>query len=172
MKTINAKWIWGVAILLVLNLLLLISMLVQNKKEPGPEPIPFLEEALQFDEQQSRAFDALKKEHHQKMTEKNEEIRKLKDRFFEGIKNDTLVSESHIISQQIGTMVSEIEMMTFDHFKEVRALCRPDQKKKFDEIIINLLQGAHQRPGPPMGPHGEKRGPGPPNNGPGIGPPK
>lgn len=165
MKTINTKWLWGIASLLALNLVLLLSMFFMGNSEKRPKPSPFLEEALHFTEPQTREFHALRKEHHQKMMERNEEIRKLKDRFFEGITRDVPKVETDAINQKIGELVAEIDRITFEHFKEVRALCTPEQEKEFDKIITELLHGGGRQPGQPMpGPPNGKRGPGPPPN--------
>ncbi|MFY7963651.1 MAG: hypothetical protein ACOVO1_02035 [Chitinophagaceae bacterium] len=48
----------------------------------------------------------------------------------------------------------KIDEITFAHFKEVRAICNAQHKKKFDEIIVKALKmqarkGSRHRP-PPM----------------------
>ncbi|WP_304236658.1 Spy/CpxP family protein refolding chaperone [Jiulongibacter sediminis] len=168
MQTINTKWLWGIGALLLVNLVLLVTVFLQKGSDTRPEPSPFLEEALGFNPQQTQEFHALRNEHHQQMMEKNKEIKKLKDQFFDGLKGDVSKTETEMINKRIGELVAEIDMITYEHFQEVRALCTPEQQKEFDLIITDLLHGGMSQQGPPrMGPPEGNRGPGPPPKRPG-----
>ena len=53
------------------------------------------------------------------------------------------------IARQIGTNQVALEMSLYEHFKQVRAICTDNQKKKFDEVIFRALAEARQpRPQP------------------------
>jgi Spy/CpxP family protein refolding chaperone len=43
----------------------------------------------------------------------------------------------------------ETEQMTFDYFKVVNSMCTPDQQKKLQELIHNVLRQAGGPPHPP-----------------------
>ena len=94
-------------------------------------------------------------------------IKKLEDRHFKA--KDALVDKSRKLHEQlfrsfndpskdstdIRTLIDKIvenqretEQMTFDYFKEVDALCNPEQKKKLKDVIHHAL-GRMGMPPPP-----------------------
>ena len=43
-------------------------------------------------------------------------------------------------ADNVAKNLEQLDLLTFDHFKEVRTICTPAQQKKFDEIIEEVLQ--------------------------------
>lgn len=168
-------WKWMVIILTILNIALIVSIWI-NKPHHGmggppphhhgqgrPDghergPAGMLIRELGFSPEQIKQFEALKEEHHSSVEKLMENGHGLRDGFFELLKNDsvnqTLVTEK---AAAISENQKNIEMITFDHFKKVRAICNPEQKKRFDIIIEKVLR--HM--GPPRGGPG---GPPPPHH--------
>ena len=50
------------------------------------------------------------------------------------------------LADSIATVKKEEEMITFEHFRQVRALCRPEQTAKFDDVIFEAWQSMKPRP--------------------------
>ena len=175
---------WLVVILVILNLGMLITFWVSRPRGPHPDgrkpdknginmerpgnPGEFLETELGFNDEQSSRYKELRKEHREKADEIISETRKLKDSFFELLSQpDADSGEVTEMANEIGAKQTELDLLTFNHFKEVRAICTDEQKKKFDDIIEEVLKGMA---GTKNGPPGNRRGPrgeGPPGrNGP------
>jgi len=119
---------------------------------PRPEnKSSFLAEELGFSGEQSQKFDSLRNYHHQSVETIMEQTRKLKDELFNCIKTG-----GDAKAKEIATKLSEnnkaIEMLTYEHFKEVRKICNDQQKEKFDKILIELVRGIEIQKAPPNGP--------------------
>lgn len=132
----------------------------------------FLAEELGFTGEQSQKFEALKKEHHEGFEKIMNQTKDLKDQLFECIKtgDDAKAKE---IAAKLSDINKSTELMTYEHFKEIRKICSEEQKVKFDRILKDLvrgletqsppLNGMQQGQRPPRGdrpPHPEDRPPG------------
>ena len=53
-------------------------------------------------------------------------------------------------ADNVAKNLEQLDLLTFDHFKQVRTICTSQQQKKFDEIIEDVLQMISS--GPPHGP--------------------
>ncbi|MBS1515318.1 MAG: Spy/CpxP family protein refolding chaperone [Bacteroidetes bacterium] len=134
---------------------------------PPPEGRANLKEQLKLTDAQMEAVDKIREEHLAQIRKTKEEMRGLKDELFSNLsKPDADTNKVKDITNRIGTYEARIDLITFDNFREIRKIISDEQKKKFDEIILDLL-----RMGPPheRGPGGLRRGP--PGMMPGEGPP-
>ncbi|MGZ3904989.1 MAG: hypothetical protein ACXVC6_14910, partial [Bacteroidia bacterium] len=66
-------------------------------------------------------------------------------------------NDSALVKQLADSMAFyqvQMELLTYDHFKKIRAICKPDQQKKFDEVINKALEmmGPPRPGGPPPPP--------------------
>ena len=165
-----------IIILLLVNIATLTFMWTGRGHHEGhmpPPPIPrhggpgtafeFLVHQLNFDEAQVKQFEALRSAHRQSAEQIRDKNRKMHHRFFDLLKN--LPADS-VLSMQLADSMAlcqkQIEMLTFNHFKELRGICKPDQQKKFDEVINQALEML--APKPPRPPHGPEGPPPPPGN--------
>ena len=113
-----------------------------------------LQERLSFSDEQMAAFELAKDKHHQASQQLQEESRKLKNELFDQITTDN-EDAARDISKRIGENKEALEWLTYEHFKELRAICKEDQLDEFDEIIKRIAQQMHAGPGHPPGPPGE-----------------
>lgn len=129
----------------------------------------FLKEKLGFDSTQLQAFEALQQSHRQAIRAVKDSMHLAKDQFFNLLEKDT-VTEQELVNGAALAANKQIQLdrITFDFFKSVQALCRPDQKIIFREIIQEALR-IMGRPAPPpggRGPRGQGPNDGPPKDGP------
>ncbi|WP_341227053.1 hypothetical protein [uncultured Arcticibacterium sp.] len=173
MKDLNIKWLWVLGGLLLINLGLLLYLLFGNTaKKPMLERKPLLEAMLNFDEEQSIQFEALKNAHHEIITDNNKKIKVLKNRLFTDIENDE-ENDAAATAQRIGELTATIDLETRKHFKEVREICNEEQKQKFDDFLKEVLAGNRpmnapnggEHPGPPPGERPPMQGGRPPMDG-------
>ncbi|HWB63026.1 MAG TPA: periplasmic heavy metal sensor [Chitinophagales bacterium] len=136
-----------------------------------PDNSRFLIDELKMDQNQQQQYEKLKMQLHRQLGEVQHKDRELHDRFFSLFSAPSVDSaELEQIVDSIGASRKEIELITFRHFQQVRALCTPEQQKKFDKVIGEMMKLMGPHPGgPPTGKNGD--GPPPPPEGGENGPP-
>jgi protein CpxP len=107
---------------------------------------------LNFNEKQIADFEKLKEEHHGQVMKLQEDSRIFRDSLFEKLKTVISATEVSALADSVAGKQKAIELVTFDHFNKVRNLCDAEQKKKFDNIIDDILRhllGPPSAHGPP-----------------------
>jgi hypothetical protein len=114
----------------------------------GQKPFEFLVHELSMNEQQKNSYDVLRQEHHRNMLALKEKDRNLHDELFKFLRTSAPdSSQVNSLIDQIGNNHRESERVNFYHFTKVRSLCNPDQQKRFDEVINEVLRSmGPQRP--------------------------
>jgi periplasmic protein CpxP/Spy len=163
----NKQWLSVATIILLLANIVTLALLWGNKatgkadgrKESNGQVFEFLTKELQLNTQQQDAYQKLREQHRVSQRMIHDSIRKAKDIFYELIQQPAIADSAiHLYSKKATDLISEMDVLTFKHFQQVRALCTPVQQKKFDSIIKDVLRRMNApRPGPP-GKQGE--GPG------------
>jgi periplasmic protein CpxP/Spy len=166
MKSKLFNWLLG--LLLLANAVTLVFFWLDRAKPmngPKAGAAGFLIEQLNFNEQQQQQFEILASEHRLKAQALRPKIRAAKDAMF-GLVKQQGVSDSmkQAAAEKASSYMKELDLYTLDHFEKVRAICDPQQRKKFDEILNRLTMViANQRPpgdrgrGPKGAPPGERR---------------
>jgi len=148
----------GIILLFLLNagmLIFLLQPLPPQRDNRRPEAASFIIEQLHLDAQQQRTFEELRHQHHETVQQAQEQDHHLHDEYFTLLKTDHPdTAKADSIAAAIAAQRTVIEKATFDHFTQLRALCRPDQQQLFDATIDEIAR----RLAPP--PH--KGGEGPP----------
>lgn len=170
MTTNKGKWMMGLLVLLLIaNAATLIIFWVDRSKH-GPAPKvevkDFLVNQLRMDTQQQEQFEGLRKEHHEAVDSLRNKVREAKDHLFDLVKESNVTDSMKMAAAaDVSRITEKIDLITLDHFQKLRAICRPDQQKRFDEILHEMthMLGSQGRPGPPGPPPGRPEGPdGPP----------
>jgi len=150
-----------IVILLVINMSTLIFMWTTSMRHDGhrgrPDVGNFLTEELAFRPAQEKQFELLKKDHQQKVRNLREQNKGFHDAFFDYL--SVPVVDSMKLKNAVDSILftqKQIEMATFYHFKDVRAICNTEQQKKFDIVIKDALRmmAPGQDGPPPNGPTG------------------
>lgn len=147
-----------VVLLLLVNLVTLAGVwkyvLVKDHHGPPPPHSPgaFLIEKLKLNEEQVHVFDGLREEHFSQMKLLQEHIRHEKEALYDVLQDpneDSVKSTKHM--QAIMRDEEQLERITFEHFKKVRAICDPEQQQHFDVIIDEVIRMMNRQPrkGPP-----------------------
>ena len=131
----------------------------------------FLKEKLGFDSAQLVAFNELQQSHRQAIRAVKDSMHFAKDQFFNLLEKDSVTEQELIDGAALAANKQvQLDRITFNFFRSVQALCRPDQKIIFRQIIKEALR-IMGRPAPPPGGRGP-RGQGPKDGPPHDGPPK
>lgn len=128
---------------------------------PPPEGREFLKEQLKLSDFQMETVDKIRDEHLSQIRKIKDGMKELKDKLFSNLSNpDADTNKLKEITNQIGTYEAKIDLITYNNFREVRKICTDEQKKKFDEIILDVLRMNAPRPHgmrpPPPRPDGSK----------------
>lgn len=149
----NRKIVRALAILLLLNLAAISTMLYLFYSHPSATPPDAeckhrnkIEEIVGFDEQQSLAFNQLRKQHR----ENSKEIRRKISRLAVQIKfeitstnPDSLRIEQ--LSEEMGELHARMQAMLAWHLIDVRAICKAEQLHKFDSTVSTIISRGHRK---------------------------
>jgi periplasmic protein CpxP/Spy len=147
MKSASLKY-WKVAtfIMIALNITLIVFLFLKpfGGKHPGEnedgDPGKYIVEKLKFSEQQQTEFDKLKEAHHGSIMILQAEGKKLRTNFFNGLTLDPANNNVDSSVNKIAENQKQIELITYNHFKEVKKICTPEQKLIFNDIIQEVLE--------------------------------
>lgn len=145
------KWLLIlVAILLLTNIA---TLSIYWFKKPAHEGAPgreganrekrmgqFMVDQLKFDATQEAAYWKLRDSMMTIQKPVMDSIRNAKKRFFD-LLNQSETTDSTLIthSNEIADLQKKLDLVTFRHFQNVRAICRPDQLQKFDTVIKEIV---------------------------------
>jgi len=126
----------------------------RRRQHPG-QLFQFLTKELSLNKEQQEAYSKLRDDHQAAQRQFRDSIRKAKDAMFDLLQqpaaSDSLLQE---YSRKASSFDQQMDIITFKHFQQVRALCNPEQQKKFDALIkevMHRMAGPGNRPGPPPG---------------------
>ncbi|MFN7266550.1 MAG: hypothetical protein ACK5Q2_14630 [Bacteroidota bacterium] len=146
MKT-DKLWKWAVLLLLLMNTALVVHIV----RRPGkPEPRDIIASRLHFDAGQKQAFEALVKIHREAVLAKDMEIRSFKDQMYAQLCQD--VPDTAVVNMLQATIASahrELETIHFNHFMEVKKLCRSEQMSNFNGLTAEISRFFGKPPHPP-----------------------
>lgn len=155
------KWLLLlVAILLVTNI---ITLSIYWSMKPAERPRnessgdrqkrmgQFMVNELKLDKEQEAVYWQLRDTMISRQKPLMDSIRNTKKRFFDLLKDPTPQdSVLQAKADEIGALQKQLDLITFQHFQQVRALCKPEQVLKFDTVIkeiVNRMTGAWRNPG-------------------------
>ena len=134
-----------IVILLLINIGMLAFIWTTNHPHDRPphgggDAVKFLTHELKLTDAQQKQFEELRNQHHESVEAIQHKSRKVHDDYFNLIGNPAADSAMvNATADSILALQKQIELITFYHFKSVRAICTPEQQKKFDEVISEAL---------------------------------
>ncbi|MBE2288099.1 MAG: hypothetical protein IAE95_00995, partial [Chitinophagaceae bacterium] len=139
-------------LLIILGLLLsngmLVAYLFRNGEHGTPPPAlhgklhrgprDLIIKRLRFGDEQVAKYDELIKWHRQEIDNADRRVIELKNTLYIGLTKaaDTLQTDS--IISEIALVRKHIEEVHYKHFRDIRALCKPDQLTEFDELTRDM----------------------------------
>jgi Spy/CpxP family protein refolding chaperone len=148
MKTIRFYKI--LILILVLMNITTLFFLLSGPKHHGPPGKNDLVNELEVTGKTKEKILSMQEVHFRDKHKLIETSRELHEKLFRSFSDPS--KDSSDVRQIIDDIVEnkrETEQMTFDYFKEVNALCTPDQQKKLQELIHEVLRRAGGPPPPP-----------------------
>ena len=137
-----------IGVLLLTNIAVLVYFLGQKKPakpSDGEKDRAGMAEMLQkevgFTDEQTAQYKQLKEKQKQTIRPMYDDMRKTKDSLFRLLSypetNDSLLNK---ISDAIAQKQKALDLQTFNHFKNVRTLCTPEQQPKYDSMVLRMFR--------------------------------
>jgi periplasmic protein CpxP/Spy len=134
-----------IKLLLVINFCV-IGFLFLRKPFPAPngphsfrpiEPKSRIIEILHFDHEQVAKYEKLIEQHRTSIKLLNYRIRETKSNLYETLREENAAVKDSLILE-LGYLQKEIETVHYNHFKEIKSLCKPDQSEYFTKLTFEL----------------------------------
>jgi periplasmic protein CpxP/Spy len=134
-------------ILIALNIALIVILILGRPPRPkeGDAPEKYIVEKLKFTTQQETEFNTLREAHHDSVMALQDEGKELRKLFFDGLESELPDIIKDSLANKIAENQKQIELVTYDHFEEVKKLCSPEQKIIFNDIIREVLDRLGQQ---------------------------
>jgi Spy/CpxP family protein refolding chaperone len=147
---------WIIAILVILNLGMLVFLFLgrpgrhmHEVMEKGGGPKQIIIERLHLDAEQQKKYDVMVERHRKEMFRLNDVSRGMHDKLYAFLKTDSAdTQQTDSLMKQIAENQYQIENLNFNHFKEIRSLCRPEQMDDFNKLVNDLGELFHKGPPP------------------------
>ncbi len=115
----------------------------------GEGPKMIIIEKLHFDDAQQTEYQKLIDEHQTKTREARDKMFELKNELYAILKDDSVaVSKKEMIIQKIAENQKELELINFNHFQEIKKLCKPEQVDLFNHLVDELTELFSPQPPP------------------------
>lgn len=96
---------------------------------------------LVFDDQQIKAYEVLIKGHQEKIRFLNDAIRTKKNELYSHLKdNASPISHTDSLIKQIADYQTQIEITHYNHFLDIKKICRPEQMENYNELTTELAK--------------------------------
>lgn len=124
----------------------------------GPPPFGRMEpknqivESLHFDQQQIADYEKLIAQHRQTIRELNDRIQTTKSSLYQSLTSESGAVKDSLINT-LGSLQMQIETTHYNHFKDIKALCKPEQLDNFNDLTGQLAHFFSAKPGPQHRPH-------------------
>lgn len=147
---------WIIGILILFNVITLISLWAVRLHRPAELPpeeaqherriLNFLRGELDLNETQAAGFKKMRYGHFERFRNISSRITDLRHGIMESVFTDP-PDTVHIkqLAEQLGRLHADKEFRNAEHFLRLRQICTPEQKKKFNKLMHNLLPGTPQR---------------------------
>ena len=100
-----------------------------------------LEKEVGFSADQLAQYKLLKDKQRELIRPMYEDMRKSKDSLFQLLATKDATDSAVVnLAGTIGEKQRTLDLLTFSHFKRVRALCKPDQEVKYDSMLVRMFR--------------------------------
>lgn len=146
-STMNKIKLLSIAVigLLLLNLGILAFLYLRQFRHPRPhdgrpfrEPREVVIERLNLDKEQVAKYDALIKVHRQQRAAANEKIHDMKSALFASVPSGSVAVRDSILNLIVAEE-KQLELVHYNHFTDIKNLCRPEQQKAFADLSKDML---------------------------------
>lgn len=156
------KLLYGfIALLLLLNTGLLVVLLTQNQhleheRPHHKRPKELIVTQLHFDAEQEAKFEESMHWHHAHIQKLDDSIRTVRKELYQLLQHSTPDEDrKNELLEQFSALQRKVEQTHWQHFSELKQICRPDQLDNFAELTEQLMQLFPRGGRPPHPPKNE-----------------
>jgi periplasmic protein CpxP/Spy len=120
-------------------------------KREGPKKI--IIERLHFDKDQVAAYETIIIEHQKSVKDLKDIISNTKNNLYQSLKTETFAGKDSLINL-LSDLQKRIESVHYDHFAQIRKICKPEQMEAFNNLTNELafyFTTEKKAPPPPPG---------------------
>ena len=132
--------------LLVSNGVLLFMLFKEHVRKGGPKAI--IIEKLHFDKEQIKNYETYIQQHRKAIDNNEAILNKLRSSLFEQLKYKQDTTKIDSLMSKIAKQQNLAEKINYNHFLEIKRLCKPSQQKYFNELtteIANLFSSKERK---------------------------
>lgn len=132
--------------LLVSNGVLLFMLFKEHVRKGGPKAI--IIEKLHFDKEQIKNYEITIQKHRKAINNNEAILNKLRGSLFEQLKYQQDSTKIDSLISKIAMQQNLAEKINYNHFLEIKRLCKPSQQKYFNELtteIANLFSSKERK---------------------------
>ena len=139
--------------LLILNFMILGFLFLHKPPHPdkrgddGNGPKNIIIQKLNFDEKQISDYQKLIEQHQSKLKNLRDQVRETKQLLYQQLNTNNIVIINEL-ENKLGILQTEIEQTHFQHFLQLKKLCKPNQLKNYQELTKELTQLFNQNQPP------------------------
>jgi periplasmic protein CpxP/Spy len=137
----NKVKLWRlISILLVVSNLILLWFLVFHKPN-GPRPgrqQHVIIKKLKFDKNQVEAYQKLIEGHRTIISKSDEQLTALKTQLYKTMQSVQTNADADSLIHEIAKIQMQVEQTHYNHFEDIKQLCKPDQVPAFDSLCVDL----------------------------------
>jgi Spy/CpxP family protein refolding chaperone len=155
----KTKLLYGIiGLLILLNTSILVLVLAQPHpprpdEQHRPDPKNVIISELQFDAAQQAAFATSMHKHHDQIEQLDERLLATRQQLYQLLATNQpdLAKKSEYMQQDL-QIQAQIEETHWQHFQEIKQICRPDQLPKFAQLTTKFSQLFSKKGHPPHPP--------------------
>ncbi len=133
--------------LLLINIVTLGFLLLSGPKNGPtpphvgrPKPKEIIVEKLHFDTKQQADYDQLIQQHRKVITTTEDHIKSAKNQLYLLLKDESVnVTKKDSLISLLSNYQREIETIHFNHFRDIKKLCKAEQLNDFNDLTEELL---------------------------------
>jgi len=124
--------------LLISNAIVVFMLINGRDKKNGPKNI--IIEKLHFDKEQIKNYESYIQQHRKAINENEITMNKLRSELYQQLKHQQDTSKVDSIISIIANQQIIAENINYNHFLEIKKLCKPSQKEDFDELTTEIAK--------------------------------
>lgn len=141
--------------LLAINIAVVAFLLLKQPPHPrdghqglGKEGMPPMEhtgpkniiiDKLHFDKEQAAQYESLIEQHQIIMKSLNDSIKNAKNDLYLSLTSENAASKDSLIAK-LGLLQRQVELTHYDHFADIKKLCKPDQLENYAALTKELAR--------------------------------
>lgn len=129
------------AVLLLINLFLVGWMWLHKPPHPhnlnGPKD--YIVRQLGLNEEQIVRYEVLIKEHRAQQRALKDAINSTREQIYQQLLKENS-NEQEVLIEKLGELKKQIECLHWNHFKDLKKICREDQQPKFEQLALELAK--------------------------------